>query len=180
MKKLLLCRWYLQCSTNHVNCSCWLNIHVTLQLYKGEMSMRQPLTTTHSLLAVKDLCMMWLWGHSQKPWWQSTMNKELKTSLRSRSLIHPRFPGLKWLEDWCKAFLSTAKTLQPLWLISTRGPSYLGSLPSGDTGKSVSPGKQGWTKGRDPREGFNSFSGLIVTNVVDCDLINTSATMQRF
>ena len=42
---------------------------------------------------------------------------------------------VKWQEDWRKAFLATVKHSTLLWMTSTQGPSFLGSLPSGDTGK---------------------------------------------
>ena len=50
-------------------------------------------------------------------------------------VIHPlNLPGVQG-RDRCKTFLTTVKYSSLLWLTSTRGPSFLGSLPSGDTGK---------------------------------------------
>ena len=41
-----------------------------------------------------------------------------------------------------RAVLTAVKSYKPLWLTLTRGPSLFGSLPSGDTGKRLSPGRQ--------------------------------------
>ena len=59
-------------------------------------------------------------------------------------------------EDWRKAFLCNCKTqLSSLVDLDLRS-WLLRQFATGDTGKSVSPGKRLWTKGRDPIEGFNS------------------------
>ena len=62
---------------------------------------------------------------------------------------------------------SRLKSQYPLWLTLTRGPRFSGSLPVG-TLVSVSPGKQRWTKGRDPREGLNSLFWVDCYKVVGC------------
>ena len=64
--------------------------------------------------------------------------------------------SVQWWEDWRIAFLTTAKHISLLWMTLTRGPSFLGSLAVA-TLASVSPGQWWWTKGQDPREGFNSL-----------------------
>ena len=46
--------------------------------------------------------------------------------------------SVQWREGWCKASLATAKHVSLLWLTSTRGPSFFGSLQVG-TLVSVSP-----------------------------------------
>ena len=38
-------------------------------------------------------------------------------------------PSVQWREDWRKAFLATVKHRSLLWLTTTQGPSFLGSLP---------------------------------------------------
>ena len=65
--------------------------------------------------------------------------------------------SIHWWKDWCKAFLATAKrTLASLVDLNWRSLLFR-QLTSGDTGKSVSPGKWWWTKGRDPGEGLISL-----------------------
>ena len=53
-------------------------------------------------------------------------------------------------------FPATEKHIS-LSLTSIRGPIFSGSLPVGTLAKVLSPGKRLRTKGRDPREGFNSL-----------------------
>ena len=77
----------------------------------------------------------------------------------SHTTRHPTTLNLlsvQWWEDWCKTFLTTVIHISLLWMTSTRGPSFLGSLPVA-TLVSLSPGKRWWTNGQNPRKGFNSL-----------------------
>ena len=65
-------------------------------------------------------------------------------------------PSVHWRDDWCKAFLATAKHVSLLWLTSTRSHSFQAAYQV-VTLVSLSPKKRRWTKGQDPREGLNSL-----------------------
>ena len=71
--------------------------------------LRQPLMITNCLMIVKDVSISCLGCTA--------------TNLGNNH------SGVQWRGDWHKAFLATVENISLLWLTSTRGPSFLGSLP---------------------------------------------------
>ena len=84
---------------------------------------------------------------------------------------------VQWQKVSCnKAFLATAKTPQPLWLILTRGPSFFHSLSVPKMVKAqVLESKNGPRVGI-PEKAFIIHSWLIVTKVVVCEPTDGSYT----